>query len=63
MWHFQKGYVIIKIVGVYPERLLALLRKQGVPLKDIVREETGALRCTLPARDFRRLHGLNRSSA
>lgn len=60
LWHFPQGYVIIQIVGVYPERLTSLLEKEGVPLWDLHRTNERTLICTLPARDFRRLHGLNR---
>ncbi len=59
MWHFSKEYVIIQIEGVYPERLTALLQGEGVPLWDIHRPRPGTLVCSLPARDFRRLHRLN----
>lgn len=59
-WQFSGGYVIIQIEGVYPERLVSLLEGAGVPLWDLGRLETGGLLCTLPARDFRRLRGLNR---
>ncbi len=59
-WLFYKGYVIIQIVGVYPERLASLLEAEGVPLCDLGRADARTLICTLPSRDFRRLHGLNR---
>ena len=59
-WHFYKGYVIIQIEGVYPERLASLLEAEGVPLRDLGRPDGRALVCTLPARDFWRLHRLNR---
>ena len=59
-WLFYKGYVIIQIEGVYPERLASLLEGEGVHLWDIHRPSPHALVCTLAARDFRRLHGLNR---
>ena len=59
-WHFQKGYVIIKIEGVYPERLTSLLERDGVPLLDLRRIDDRVLVCTLPARDFCRIHRLNR---
>ncbi len=59
-WLFYKGYVIIQIVGVYPERLASRLEGEGVPLCDMRRTDDGALILTLPARDFRRLHRLNR---
>ena len=61
-WLFYKGYVIIQIEGVYPERLASLLEAEGVPLWDLHRAHGRALVCTLPARDFPRLHGLNRRS-
>lgn len=59
-WLFYNGYVIIQIEGVYPERLASLLEEKGVPLWDLHRREPRTLVCTLPARDFPRLHGLNR---
>ena len=59
-WHFPNGYVIIQIEGVYPERLASLLEAAGVPLWDLHRSDQGALVCSLPARDFPRLRGLNR---
>ena len=59
-WQFLQGYVIIQIEGVYPERLISLLKGEGVPLWDLGRSETGGLVCTLPARDFLRLRRLNR---
>ena len=59
-WQFLRGYVIIQIEGVYPERLASLLEREGVPLRDLHRPEAGVLVCTLPAGDFRRLHKLNR---
>lgn len=59
-WQFCRGYVILQIEGVYPERLLSLLEAQGVPLWNVHRPEAGVLVCTMPARDFPRLHGLNR---
>ena len=37
-----------------------IARRLGVPLRDLGRTDEGALVCTLPARDFRRLHRLNR---
>ena len=60
MWRFSKEYVIIQIEGVYPERLTSLLQGEGVPLRDVYRPQPGTLVCTLPARDFHRLHRLNR---
>ena len=60
MWRFSKEYVIIQIEGVYPERLTSLLQGEGVPLRDVHRPQPGTLVCTLPARDFHRLHRLNR---
>ena len=60
IWHFCRGYVILQIVGVYPERLASLLEAQGVPLWDIHRPDPGTLVCTLLARDFPRLRPLNR---
>ena len=59
-WLFYKGYVIIQIEGVYPERLASLLEGEGVPLCDLGRPDGRTLVCTLPARDFHRLHRLNR---
>lgn len=59
MWHFLLGYVILQIEGVYPERLLGLLRQQGVALWDVYRDGE-SLTCSLLSRDFRRLHALNR---
>ena len=59
-WHFRNGYVIIQIEGVYPERLVSLLEGEGVPLWDLHRPDGRTLVCTLPARDFPRLHRLNR---
>ncbi len=59
-WHFRNGYVIIQIEGVYPERLASLLEGEGVPLWDLHRPDGRTLVCTLPARDFPRLHRLNR---
>ncbi len=59
-WHFLIGYVIIQIEGVYPERLASLLEGAGVPLWDLHRLDSHTLVCTLPARDFFRLHRLNR---
>ena len=58
-WHFLRGYVIIQIEGVYPERLASLLEREGVPLRDLRRLAPHTLICTMPARDFRRLHRLN----
>ena len=60
MWHFPKGYVIIQIEGVYPERLASLLQQAGVPTWDICRPAPGGLQLSLPAAAFSRLHGLNR---
>ena len=59
-WLFYNGYVIIQIEGVYPERLASLLEASGVPLWDLRRAGPHALVCTMPARDFQRLHRLNR---
>ena len=59
-WLFYKGYVIIQIEGVYPERLATLLEAEGVPLWDLRRLDGRTLICTLPARDFPRLRRLNR---
>ena len=59
-WHFLQGYVIIQIEGVYPERLPSLLEAAGVPVWDLHRPDGSTLLCSLPARAFRRLHGLNR---
>ena len=59
-WQFCNGYVIIQIEGVYPERLASLLEGEGVPLWDLHRPDGRTLVCTLPARDFPRLHRLNR---
>ena len=59
-WLFYQGYVIIQIEGVYPERLVSLLEGSGVPLWDLGRIDERTLRLAMPARDFRRLHGLNR---
>ncbi len=59
-WLFYKGYVIIQIEGVYPERLASLLEGAGVPVWDLRRQSDRALVCSLPARDFRQLRGLNR---
>ncbi len=57
-WQFLRGYVIIQIEGVYPERLASLLETEGVSLWDIHRSRR-TLICTLSAQDFRRLHRLN----
>ena len=59
-WQFCRGYVILQIEGVYPERLLSLLEAQAVPLWDIHRPRPGTLVCTMPARDFMRLRQINR---
>lgn len=59
-WLFYKGYVIIQIEGVYPERLASLLEEEGASLWDLHRLNGRTLVCSLPARDFRRLHRLNR---
>ncbi len=59
-WHFLRGYVILQIVGVYPERLASLLEEAGVPLWDIHRPDGRTLVCTMPARDFTKLRRLNR---
>ncbi len=59
-WHFYKGYVIIQIEGFYPERIASLMEEAGVPLWDMHRSGPRTLVCTLPARDFRQLHRLNR---
>ena len=59
-WLFYKGYVIIQIEGVYPERLVSLLEGEGVPLSDLGRPDGRTLVCTLPAKDFHRLRRLNR---
>ena len=59
-WLFYKGYVILQIEGVYPERLLSLLEREGVALWDIHRPAPGVLCCTMPAPAFHRLHELNR---
>ena len=59
-WLFYKGYVIIQMEGVYPERLASLLEEEGVPLWDLRRLDGRTLICTLPARDFPRLRRLNR---
>ena len=59
-WLFYKGYVIIQIEGVYPERLASLLESAGVPLWDMHRPDGSILICSMPARDFQRLHRLNR---
>ena len=59
-WLFYNGYVIIQIEGVYPERVASLLEASGVPLWDLRRLDGRTLICTMPARDFRKLHELDR---
>ena len=59
-WHFPKGYVIIQIEGVYPERLVSLLERDGASLWDLHRLNERVLVCALSARDFHRIHRINR---
>ncbi len=59
-WLFYKGYVIIQIEGVYPERLVSLLEGEGVLVWDLRRIDRRTLVLTMAAGDLRRLHRLHR---
>lgn len=60
MWHFVKGYVILIVEGVYPERFLNLLRSAAIPLWGVRRREDGSLELRLYRRDVKKLPALRR---
>lgn len=61
VWKFFPGYVNIGIVGKYPERLLNRCFDDGLVLFGLERHEWGTS-AVVRARDFKRLHRLNRGS-
>lgn len=60
MWHFIKGYVILKVEGVYLERLLNLLRVERIPLWGVRRRGDRSMEMRLYRRDFVKLLPLRR---
>lgn len=60
MWHFIKGYVILTVEGVYPERLLNLMRTARIPLWGVRRRGDRSLEVRIYRRDFKKLLPLRR---
>ena len=60
MWHFFRGYVILRLEGVYLERFLNGLRQAHIPVWGIRRREDRALELRIYRRDLVRLLPLRR---
>ena len=60
MWHFFRGYVILRLEGVYLERFLNGLRQAQIPVWGIRRREDRALELRIYRRDLVRLLPLRR---
>lgn len=61
VWKNHAGYVKIRIMGKYPEKILNSLLEEGVGLRDVERRD-GTVRFSLPSADFSRLRRLRRGS-
>jgi len=55
LWNYFRGYVIIKIIGEYSERLLNQAAMNGLYLWDIKRSRDGELTAKIGVRDYVRL--------
>ena len=53
LWNYLTGYVIIKIVGEYGERLLNQAALKNIYLWDIKRADNDELTARINVRDFR----------
>lgn len=62
MWHFIKGCVIIRVNAKHPERLLNLMRENGVPVRRVYGEKRGEVQLAITPRDFKRLRPLARAA-
>lgn len=62
IWHYISGYVIIKIVGEYAERLLNQAALQKLYLWDIKRENSNELIAKVRVKDFFKLAPLSRKT-
>lgn len=60
MWHFIKGYVILKVEGVYLEQFVNLLRAERIALWGVCRRADRSLEMRIHRRDFVRLLPLRR---
>jgi len=58
LWNYLSGYVIIKIVGEYGERLLNQAALESLYLWDIRRQNDNVLTCKISVRDFFKLASL-----
>lgn len=61
LWKNVSGYVIIDIMGKYPERLVNRCAGEGIPLFDC-EKLSGAVRASVAARDFPKLRPLARGA-
>lgn len=59
VWKNDAGYVIIRIMGKYPEKLLNALLEEGTPLRDVKRSGE-AVTLSLPTASLHRLRQLKR---
>lgn len=60
MWHFIKGYVILKVEGVYLEQFMNLLRARRIPLWGVRRREDRSVEISIYRQDFKKLLPLRR---
>lgn len=58
MWHYFKGYVIIKIEGFALEKFLNLVVKEGIFTWDIFRESNTVLYIKVSKHDFKRMRNI-----
>ena len=62
VWKNDSGYVIIRIMGKYPEKLLNALLEEGTPVRDVKRSGE-AITLSLPAASLMRLRQLKRGGS
>lgn len=63
LWNYLTGYVIIKIVGEYGERLLNHAASKNLYLWDVKRESRNELTAKINVRDFFKLARLAKKLA
>lgn len=59
LWKFCPGYVKIRIMGEYPERLVNRCISEGIAFSDCERCENGLRACVVPS-DIKRIRAANR---
>ena len=60
MWHFLKGYVIIRIEGLCTARFLKRIADAGIRVSNVRKIDEASIRFSVPARRFSALRKLRR---